>query len=92
MNKKGLVESVANKTGKSKKEVEDSLNAFLETIVDTVAQDEKVLLVGFGTFEKRHRKARTGPSPQNKDVLIDIPACNIPGFKAGKSFKERLNA
>ena len=63
----------------------------LETVTETLAEGEKVQLVGFGTFESRARKAREGRNPRNPEEKIKIPASNAPVFKAGKSLKEAVN-
>ncbi len=91
MNKLELVDVVAEKTEVSKKEVEKVLGAVLETIREEVAKGEKVQFVGFGTFESRHRNARTGKNPATKEA-IKIPASDVPAFKAGKLFKEMVNS
>lgn len=90
MNKSELVAAVAEKCEMSKKDVDKVLAGILETVVETVAGDEKIQLVGFGTFELRSRNARKGRDPRTGEE-IDIPASNIPAFKAGKSFKEAVN-
>ncbi len=53
----------------------------------SVAEGEKVSLVGFGSFEPRARKARDGRNPQTGQT-IKIPATTVPAFSAGKGFKE----
>ncbi len=53
--------------------------------------EESVRLIGFGTFETRHRKARKGRNPQKPDAIIEIPASKAPVFKAGKSLKDAVN-
>lgn len=67
------------------------MGALLETIKEEVAKDEKVQLIGFGTFEARKRNARTGKNPQTGGA-IEIPAATVPAFKAGKAFKDMVNA
>lgn len=89
MNKVELVASVAEKAGLSKKDAEKAVAAVLDTVVDAVAKDDKVQLVGFGTFEVRTRAARTGRNPQTKQT-ITIPASKAPVFKAGKAFKDAV--
>lgn len=86
MNKTELINSMAEKTGASAKDTEAQLKAFIETVEETVANDEKVQLVGFGTFEARKRAAREGRNPQTKEALA-IDATVVPVFKAGKEFK-----
>ena len=89
MNKTELIGMVSEKTDMAKKDVEKVVNAVIDSIIDTVTKDEKVQLVGFGTFEKRHRAARKGRNPATNEE-ITIPALNVPVFKAGKAFKDRV--
>ena len=89
MNKKELITSISEKTELTKKDVELALNAFIETIEETLENGEKVQLTGFGTFEPRQRKARTGRNPKTGEEL-EIPASVVPAFKVGKAFKERV--
>ena len=89
MNKTELVAALAEKSGVSKKDAEKVLNAFLETVQETVKADDKVQLVGFGTFESKARAAREGKNPQTGEK-IKIAACKVPSFKAGKAFKDML--
>jgi DNA-binding protein HU-beta len=74
----------------NKAELVDVINKMMETIVKRVASGEKVTLVGFGTFEVRQRKARTGRNPKTNQPL-EIPAKRVPGFKVGKEFSEAVN-
>jgi DNA-binding protein HU-beta len=90
MNKNELIESVVNSTDLKKKDAEAAVNAVLETITDTLAEGDKVTLIGFGTFEVRERKARKGRNPATGEE-IDIPASKSPAFKAGKALKDRVN-
>ncbi|AIF65278.1 MULTISPECIES: HU family DNA-binding protein [Bacillaceae] len=89
MNKAELVEAVAQQAELSKKDASKAVDALLETISETLAKEEKVQLVGFGTFEVRERAARTGRNPQTGEE-ITIPASKAPAFKAGKDFKEAV--
>ncbi len=91
MNKTELVAAVAEKTGLTKKDAEKALCALIETVKEEVAKNEKVQLIGFGTFEARKRNARTGKNPQS-GAAIEIPAATVPAFKAGKAFKDMVNA
>lgn len=87
MNKPELVEAVAEKAGITKKDSEKVVAAVLEGIADTLAKGEKVQLVGFGTFEVRHRNAREGRNPSTGEA-IKIAAQNVPAFKPGKALKD----
>lgn len=89
MNKTELVAVMAEKAGVSKKDTEAVLNAFVAAVQEAVKADDKVQLVGFGTFESRQREAREGKNPQNGQKMT-IPACKVPAFKAGKAFKDLL--
>ena len=91
MNKADLVAKVADKTGFKKKDAELALDAVLETIEGALVAGDSVRLIGFGTFETRSRKARTGRNPQKPDTVISIPASKGPFFKAGKSLKDAVN-
>lgn len=85
--KTDLVKNVAQKTEMSKKDVAIVLDGLTEEIMNEVAKRNKVQLIGFGTFEAHHRNARRGRNPQNGEE-IEIPATEVPVFKAGKAFKE----
>jgi DNA-binding protein HU-beta len=87
MNKTELIAAVAEKAGLSKKDADNAVNVMLNTIIDTVKEDEKVQIVGFGTFELRSRSERQGRDPRTNSP-ITIPASKVPAFKAGKAFKE----
>lgn len=90
MNKSAFVAAIAEKTGFTKKDVEKMVEAYSDVIVSALKKGEKVQLVGFGTFEAKQRASREGINPQTKEK-IQIEASVIPGFKAGKSFKDALN-
>ncbi|WP_234117053.1 HU family DNA-binding protein [Clostridium hydrogenum] len=90
MNKAELIASIAEKGNLTKKDAETALKAFIESIEETLEKNEKVQLVGFGTFETRERAERKGRNPRSKEE-ITIPASTVPVFKAGKEFKERVN-
>jgi DNA-binding protein HU-beta len=91
MNKGELVDKVAEKTGLPKKQIDSIINAGIESIMDAVSQGDKVTLVGFGSFERRDRKAREGRNPKTNEKML-IPASTVPAFSAGKLFKEKVSA
>ena len=88
-NKAELVSEVAAKTDLTKKEVAAAVDAIFNSIQEDLAKGEKVQLIGFGTFEVRHRAARKGRNPQTGDE-IEIPASEVPAFKPGKALKEAV--
>ena len=89
MNKQELISYTAEKTGLSKKDTELTLNAALETITAALQSNEKVQLVGFGSFEVKERAARIGRNPKTKEA-IEIPASKAPAFKPSKALKDSL--
>lgn len=89
MNKQELVSSMAQRSGLTKKDAESALNAFTESVQTAMKKNEKVVLVGFGTFEARQRAERKGMNPRTKEE-IRIPATTVPVFKAGKGLKEQI--
>jgi len=89
LNKAELVSAVAEKADMSKKDAEKAVKAVFEVIEESLAQSEKVQLVGFGTFEVKEREERTGRNPQTKETIL-IPAAKVPGFKAGKALKDAV--
>lgn len=91
MNKAELITVIAEKSGLTKKDSEKALNAFIETVEEALMKKDKVQLVGFGTFEVKHRGPRKGRNPQTGEE-IDIPAANVPTFKAGKALKDSINS
>lgn len=87
MNKQELIDAVARQTGLSKADVDRSLKGTIYNISAALSRGEKVTFVGFGTFERRHRKARTGVNPQNPTERINIPAKKAPAFSAGSDLR-----
>ncbi len=89
MNKKQLIEAVAQELSSTKNDAEKAINAVVECIKKGVAKDDTVQLVGFGSFKIRKRKARTGRNPQNGQA-IKIKASKTVAFRPGKALKEVL--
>lgn len=89
MNKTELVAAIAAKAELSKKDAEKALNAVIESIEEALKANDKVQLVGFGTFEVKERAAREGRNPAT-GAAMKIPASKAPAFKAGKAFKDAI--
>ena len=89
MNKAELIAAVAEKASLSKKDSEAAVNAALEAISAALQDGDKVQLVGFGSFEVKKRAARTGRNPRTKEA-VEIPASQVPVFKAGKALKDAV--
>ena len=90
MNKHELVASVAEVAELTKKDAEKAVNAVFASVKEAIVEDDKVQIIGFGTFEVRTRAARKGRNPQTGET-IEIPASKNPVFKAGKALKEAVN-
>ena len=90
MNKTELIDAIAKESGLSQKDSEKALKAFTDTVAATLKKNDKITLVGFGTFETKKRAARTGRNPQTGKE-IKIKASTAPSFKAGKSLKDAVN-
>lgn len=91
MNRTDLIRAMATKTGQTQKDTEASVIAFMDVVMESLASGEKVGLVGFGTFEVSERAEREGRNPQTGETII-LKASRTPRFKAGKAFKDMLNA
>jgi len=92
MNKAELAEVLAGKMNISKREAEDLLNHFVDTVIEELKKDGEVVLTGFGAFTVKTRAARAGVNPQHPTEKIQIPAVKVPKFKAGKALKDALKA
>jgi len=90
MNKTELIAAIAEKAEISKKDSEKALKAFIDVVTEALKNDDKVQLVGFGTFEVSKRAAREGRNPQTGKTM-KIAACKAPKFKAGKALKDAIN-
>ena len=89
MNKTELIAAVAEKAELSKKDAEAAITAMVDAITEALSQEEKVQLVGFGSFEVKTRAERVGRNPKTKES-IQIPASKAPVFKAGKALKDSV--
>ena len=90
VNKTELINAAAEAAQVTKKDAAAVVNAVLDTIAQTLADGDKVQLVGFGNFEIRERKARQGKNPRTGEA-VTIDACKVPSFKAGKALKDGVN-
>ncbi len=89
MNKAELAEEITNHTGLTRRQSREAVDAITSVITDALARQEKVTLVGFGTFRVMQRKARTGRNPQTGQS-IQIPAKKVPRFTPGKGLREKV--
>ncbi|NKB46384.1 MAG: DNA-binding protein [Legionellales bacterium] len=89
LTKAALIEHVAVHTNSSKVDVQDKVDAILAAMTETLSQDGKVTLPGFGNFEVVERKARDGRNPQTGEKLR-IDASKTVKFKVAKQLKEAV--
>ncbi len=92
MNKSDLVDALASATGMTKADSSRAIDGLFGSggvIASALRNNDRVQITGFGTFETKHRKARTGRNPRT-GATIQIPASKTPGFKAGKGFKDAI--
>lgn len=80
MNKTDLVNEIAAKAGLSKVDSKAALDAVLESISQALANEDKVQLIGFGTFAVVEKPSREGINPRTKEK-IQIPARKVVKFK-----------
>jgi len=90
MNQTELIQVVADEAKLTKTQTQEAVRALLKTIMQVVADGNKVTLVGFGSFEAKVRSAREGRNPKTRET-IQIPAARVPTFSAGKAFREAVN-
>ncbi|MBN6054494.1 HU family DNA-binding protein [Nonomuraea sp. RK-328] len=91
MNKTQLTDAVAATTGQSKATVAAIIAATLDTVQGAVAAGDTVQIIGFGSFERRFREARTAPNPRG-GAPVPVAAKHVPAFRAGSGFKETVSA
>ena len=91
MNKTELTAALVEKTGFRKQDAEKALNAFVEVVTEALANDNKVSIVGFGSFEVKTRPARVARNTRTGEAF-QIEASKAPVFKAGKALKDSVNA
>ena len=85
-----LVDKLAYRMKVTKKDADTYLTAFLDSIMDTLAKDRRVVVQGFGSFKINEYKARVAKKPLTGEV-IHLPVRRKPSFHAGKELRERVN-
>lgn len=88
--KKELVNIIAQKGSLTKKDSEKMLNAFLETVTESLSQGHSIRLISFGSFEVKERQGRKGRNPKTGEEIM-IESRKVPVFKAGKGLKDVIN-
>jgi DNA-binding protein HU-beta len=88
--KQEFVERVASKSGLSRRDASEAVDAFLESITDALRSGEDVAFTGFGKFSVQSRAARQGVNPRNPTERVQIPASKVPKFSAGSQLKQAV--
>ena len=91
LTKSDLIDVLADKTQAKKKDVKVMMDSFINEVSSALGKGGKVQITGFGTFEVRSRKARSGVKP-GTTTKIKIPASKYPAFKPGKALKDQVKA
>lgn len=91
MRKPDLAAQIADKADIPSNQANEVLSVILDEITNSLSRKESVALIGFGSFETRHRNARMGKNPQTGEP-VQIAASNTVGFKPGKGLKQALNS
>jgi len=84
-----FTDRVAAKSGLSKRDAANAVDAFLDSITEALRSGEQVSFTGFGKFSPQHRKERQGVNPRTGEK-VTIPAARVPKFSAGSQLKQAL--
>jgi DNA-binding protein HU-beta len=87
LTKQEFVDALASKAGMTNRDAGRAVDAFLDTITDSLRRGEEVAFTGFGKFSTQHRAARQGVNPRNPTEKVTIPAATVPKFSAGSQLK-----
>ena len=90
MTKQEFVDRLASKTDLSRRDAAKAVDAFLETITESLKSGQDVSFTGFGKFSTQRRAARQGVNPRNPSQKVDIPAATVPRFSAGSQLKQAV--
>ena len=90
MTKQNIIDIVSEATGLTKVETEVTMNGIMKTIIDSLANNKRVELRGFGTFGIKHRMPKKARNPGTGDAIY-LPERFVPTFKPSKLMKKRVN-
>jgi DNA-binding protein HU-beta len=88
--KQEFVDQIAEKAGLPRRDASKAVDAFLETITETLKGGGDVSFTGFGKFSTSQRAARQGVNPRNPGEKVNIPAATVPKFSAGSQLKAAI--
>ena len=92
MTKQQFVDKVASKANLSRRDAAAAVDAFLDSITETLRSGDDVAFTGFGKFSTQFRKARQGVNPRNPSQKVQIPASTVPKFSAGSQLKQAVKS
>lgn len=90
MTKQEFVDQIASKSGLTRRDAAKAVDAFLETVTETLKGRGEINFTGFGKFSTQFRAARQGVNPRNPSQKVEIPAATVPKFSAGSSLKQAV--
>ena len=90
MTKQEFVDAVSQRSGLSRREAGQAVDAVLDTITDALTKRDQINFTGFGKFATSERKARMGVNPRNPSQKVHIPAATVPKFTAGSALKQAV--
>ena len=90
MTKQEFVDKIAGKTDLSRRDAAKAVDAFLETVTESLKGGDDVTFTGFGKFSTQHRAERQGVNPRNPSEKVTIPAARVPRFSPGSSLKSAV--
>ena len=90
MNKVEHINAISEKTGFKKNQTEQFLKAFTESVTNSLLEDEKVSIAGFGIFETRERAKKEAYNPVTK-TKVTVKAKKVPAFKPSKALKDTIS-
>jgi DNA-binding protein HU-beta len=88
--KQEFVDRIASKTDLSRRDAAKAVDAFLDTITESLTSGQEVAFTGFGKFSTQRRAARQGVNPRNPSEKVHIPAATVPRFSAGSQLKSAV--
>jgi DNA-binding protein HU-beta len=88
--KQEFVDRLASKADLSRRDAAKAVDAFLDTVTDTLRGGQDVTFTGFGKFSTQRRAARQGVNPRNPSEKVTIPEATVPRFSPGSSLKQAV--
>ena len=92
LTKQDFIDRIASKADLSKREAGKAVDAFLETVTESLRRGDAITFTGFGKFSTAHRAARMGVNPRNPGEKVHIPAATVPKFSAGSTLKQAVKS